>query len=290
MILVTGATGQLGSQIVENLLTQISPNEIAVLVRDEEKAKDLIEKGVHIRIGDYHNPNSLNSALKDVKKIILISSNDFNNRFSQHKNVIDAAKKENVKHIIYTSVSMKDIKTSPLKEFLEDHYQTEDYIKENGFDYTMMQHSLYLDVIPIFLGEQAIENGVFFPAGEGRVAYASRNDLAEAIAKIALSDAFRNQSLPMTNSENYSYSDVAQLLTELSGKEVIYVNPTPEVFSKTLKEFGLPEPIIQMSQVFAAGIKNNDFEKIYPNLETILGRKPQTLKDYLKSFYINKLS
>lgn len=287
MILVTGASGHLGSKIVENLLTQISPSEIAILVRDEEKAKVLKEKGVQIRVGDYTNPTSLVTAFKDVKKLILISSNDFNDRFGQHKNAIDAAKQVGVKHIIYTSMSMNDIETSPLKGFLEDHYQTEDYIKQNGFAYTMMQHSLYSDVIPMFIGEQVLETGVFFPAGEGRVAYASRNDLAEAIAKVALSDEFVNQNLPMTNIENYSYFDVAEILTELSGKEVTYISPTPEVFAETLKGYGLPEPIIQMSLGFAAGIKNNDFDKTYPNLETILGRKPQGLKDYLKSVYFN---
>lgn len=286
MILVTGATGHLGNQIVENLLTQISPNEIAVLVRSEEKAKELKEKGVQIRVGDYTNPNSLVAAFKKVKKLILISSNDFNDRFGQHKNAIDAAKQAGVEHILYTSMSMNDIETSPLKGFLKDHYETEDYIKQNGFTYTILQHSLYADVIPMFIGEQVLETGVFFPAGEGRVAYASRTDLAEAIAKVALSDAFDNQSLPMTNTENYSYADVAEILTELSGKEVAYVNPTPEVFAETLKGFGLPDPIIQMSLGFAAGIKNNDFDKTFPNLETILGRKPQTLKEYLISVYI----
>ncbi len=287
MILVTGATGQLGSAIVNNLLLQVSPSEIAVLVRDEEKTKELKSKGVQIRIGDYKNPNSLVNAFKDVEKLILISSNDFNDRIGQHKNAIDAAKKAGVKHIIYTSMSMNDIETSPLKPFLADHYETEDYIKNNGFTYTMMQHSLYLDVLPMFIGEQVLETGVFFPAGEGRVAYASRTDLAEAIAKVALSDAFDNQSLPMTNVENYSYADVAKTLTELSGKEVAYVSPTPEVFEQTLKGFNLPEPIIQMSLGFAAGIKNNDFDKTFLNLQTILGRKPQSLKEYLKVTYFN---
>lgn len=286
MILVTGATGHLGSQIVENLLTQISSSEIVVLVRDEEKAKELKAKGFQIRIGDYTNPNSLIAAFKNVNKLVLISSNDFNDRIGQHKNAINAAKQAGVKHILYTSMSMNDIETSPLKGFLKDHYETEDYIKQNGFTYTMLQHSLYADVIPMFIGEEVLETGVFFPAGEGRVAYASRNDLAEAISKIVLSDAFDNQDLPLTNTENYSYSDVAKILTELSGKEVAYVSPTPEDFAETLKGFGLPEPIIQMSLGFAAGIKNNDFDKTFPNLETILGRKPQALKEYLKSVYI----
>ncbi len=286
MILVTGATGQLGIQIVENLLATIPSNEIAVLVREEEKAKQLKEKGVQIRIGDYHQPESLVTAFENVDKLVLISSSDFNNRIGQHKNAIDAAKRAGVKQILYTGVSINDIQTSPLKVFLEDHFQTEAYIKDTGFIYTMLQHSLYLDVIPMFLGEQVLETGVFFPAGEGKVAYASRTDLAEAIAKIVVSDAYDNKSLPLTNIENYSYADVAEILTELSGKEVSYVSPTPEVYEETLKGFHLPEPIIQMSLGFAAGIKNNDFDKIFPNLEIILGRKPQTLKAYLQSVYI----
>lgn len=286
MILVTGATGQLGSKIVENLLTQIPANEIAVLVRNEEKAKELKEKGVQIRVGDYHDYNSLVAGFKDIKKLILISSNDFNDRIGQHKKAVDAAKQAGVAHIIYTGVSMNDIKTSPLKNFLSDHYETEEYIKENGFTYTMMQHSLYSDVIPMFLGEHVLDTGVFFPTGEGRVAFASRNDLAEAIAKVSVSDTYKNQTLPMTNIENYSFIDVANILSELSGKEVSYVSPTPDVYEETLKGFGLPEPIIQMSLGFAAGIKNNDFNTVFSNLEKILGRKPQTLKEYLKSVYI----
>lgn len=285
MILVTGATGQLGSQIVENLLATIPSSEIAVLVREEEKAKQLKEKGVQIRVGDYHQKESLVLAFQNVEKLILISSSDFNNRIGQHKNVIDAAKQAGVKHILYTGVSINDIQTSPLRGFLEDHFQTEAYIKDNGFTYTMLQHSLYLDVIPMFLGEQVLETGVFFPTGEGKVAYASRTDLAEAIAKIVVSDAYDNKILPLTNIENYSYADVAKILTEISGKEVAYVSPTPEVFEETLKGFGLPEEIIQMSLGFAAGIKNNDFDTTFPNLVTILGRKPQTLKEYLKSVY-----
>lgn len=287
MILVTGASGHLGNLVVENLLTRIPANEIAVLVRNEEKAKELKEKGVHIRIGDYHNPDLLATAFKDVKKVVLISSNDFNDRIGQHKNVIDASKKAGVKHIIYTGVSMNDIETSPLKPFLADHYETEAYIKKNGFTYTMLQHSLYAQVIPMFLGEQVVETGVFFPAGEGKVAFASREDLAEAIANVAVSDEHNNKTYKMTNTETYSFSDVAKLLTELSGKEVAYVDPTPEIFEETLIGFELPEAIIQMSLGFAAGIKNNDFDTTYPHLENILGRKPQTLKDYLRSVYFN---
>ncbi|WP_300664830.1 NAD(P)H-binding protein, partial [Fluviicola sp.] len=92
MILITGATGNLGRATVDFLLKKVPANELAVLVRDENKVPDLKEKGVTIRIGDYHDKNSLIAALAGVDKVFLISSNDFNDRLGQHQRVIDAAK------------------------------------------------------------------------------------------------------------------------------------------------------------------------------------------------------
>src|SRR5680860_838392 len=118
MILVTGASGQLGKLVVENLLQRVPSGQVAGLVRDESKVTDLKAKGVDIRVGDYHDPASLESAFEGVDKLLFISSADFNDRLRQHKNVIDAAKKAGVKHVFYTGVKMKDISASPLKPLL----------------------------------------------------------------------------------------------------------------------------------------------------------------------------
>lgn len=287
MLLVTGATGQLGKGIVQFLEQKNKLSEVAVLVRDAAKANDLKEKGVTIRIGDYHQPELLNEALKGIDTVVLISSNDFNDRIGQHKNVIDAATKNGVKHILYTGVSMHDINLSPLKPFLEDHYQTEDYIKESGIPYTFLQHTLYADVLPMFIGPNPVETGVFFAAGEGKVTFADRLDLAEAIANILISEGHINKTYRMTNTTAYSFQEVATYLSELSGKEVNYVSPTEKEFQEALEGMGLPTPIVQMSLGFAAGIKNNDFDTPFSDLQTILGRKPTDLKAYLQKTYFN---
>lgn len=285
MILVTGATGQLGQIVIEKLSEKIPTNQIAALVRDPAKAEQLKAKGVSVRVGDYHNGDSLLAAFQGVEKLLLISSNDFNDRLGQHKKAIDAAKKAGVKHVFYTGVTMNDINSSPLKPLLEEHYLTEDYLKASGLSYTFLQNSLYAEVIPMFLGENVVETGVFFPAGDGKVAYALREDLGEATANILLSEGHENQTYHLTGSETISFAEVAAALSELSGKEVSYINPENDVFEGALKQFGLPEPIIQMSVLFAAGIKNNDFNKTYGSLEKFLGRKPTDIKTYLKAAY-----
>lgn len=287
MLLVTGATGQLGKGIVQFLEQKNKLSEVAVLVRDAAKANDLKEKGVTIRIGDYHQPELLEEALKGIDTVVLISSNDFNDRIGQHKNVVDAAKNNGVKHILYTGVSMNAIDTSPLKPFLGDHYETEAYIKASGIPYTFLQHSLYADVLPMFIGPNPVETGVFFAAGEGKVTFADRLDLAEAIANILISEGHINKTYRMTNTTAYSFQEVATYLSELSGKEVSYVSPTEKEFQEALEGMGLPTPIVQMSLGFAAGIKNNDFDTPFSDLQTILGRKPTDLKAYLQKTYFN---
>lgn len=281
-ILVTGATGQLGSAVIAHLLDKMPANQITALVRDEKKATDLIAKGINIKMGDYFDKASLQTAMQGISKVLLISSSDFKDRLGQHKNVIDAAKEAGVNHIFYTGVSMKDIDVSPLKPLLADHYQTEDYIKASGLTYTFLQNSLYAEVIPMFIGANVLTTGIYFPAGEGKVAFAARKDLAEATANILASEGHDNKTYHLSANTATSFAEIAATLSELSGKTVNYISPEPADFEAMLKQIGLPDGIILMSVLFAAGIKNNDFDATDNTLENFLGRKQSDLKSYLK--------
>jgi NAD(P)H dehydrogenase (quinone) len=229
-ILITGASGQLGRQVVLNALKKVEANQIAVMVRDAAKVQDLADLGIEIRIGDYHKPETLNTALNGISKLLLISSNDFNNRLGQHKNVIDAAKNAGVKYILYTGVSLKDINQSPLKPMLGDHFLTEEYIISSGLTYTFLQNSLYAEVIPMFVGENVLETGIYFPAADGKVPFVLRSDLAEATANILTEGNHENKSYQLTASKSYSFVDIAAILSELSGKSILYLSPEPIEF------------------------------------------------------------
>lgn len=282
-ILVTGATGHLGAIVIANLLKKVPASQIFALVRDENKAADLKAKGVNIRVGDYTNSATLEKAFAGIDKLLLISSSDFNDRLGQHKNAVNAAKAAGVKHILYTGVTLKDLNASPLKHFLAEHFATEDYIKASGLTYTFLQNNLYAEVIPMFVGPAVLETGVFFAAGDGKVAFANRTDLGEATANILTSAGHENKTYQLTGKVAYSFAEVAAILSDLSGKTVNYISPEREAFKAALAQFGLPEHIIAMSDGFAAGMKNNDFDVTGNTLESFLGREETSLKAYLKA-------
>lgn len=285
MLLVTGATGQLGGAVVSFLLKKIPASEIAVLARDAAKASKLKEQGVDVRIGDYHNSESLEKAFQGVDTLLLISSSDFSDRLGQHKRAVDAAKKAGVKHIIYTGVTMKDYQKSAIAEFMGQHFATEDYIKESGITYTFFRNGLYADVLPMFIGQDPATTGVFIPAGEGKVAYVVREDIAEALANVLTSTGHENKTYPITGSALYSYADIASILSDIYGKTVPYISPDQPTFFAALKAAGVPDMYIGVTYGFADATKHHHFEEVDPTLENLLGRRPVGVEAYLNSVY-----
>lgn len=153
MILITGATGHLGTAVIRQLLTKIPAHKIAAFARDANKAVGLKEKGVTVRIGSYDDADSLDKAMRGVEKVLLIASNDEQNRLLQHRNVVDAAKKAGVNLVAYTSRNLKD-RSTLVNRLMDEHFQTEDYIRESGLNYALFRNALYLDVMPQFAGEK----------------------------------------------------------------------------------------------------------------------------------------
>lgn len=283
-ILVTGATGNFGKLTIDFLLEKgIAPTNITALVRDESKAVDLTAKGINLKIGDYDNYDSLLNAFKGIDKLLLVSGTDIANRSAQQLNAVKAAKEAGVKHILYTSFERKnETETSPIAFLAQSHIDTDNAIKASGMQYTIFRNNLYLDVLPMFLGEKVLESGIYFPAGEGKAAYVSRNDLAEAAAIVLSSEGNENKEYAMNNIENYSMDDVAKTLSTITNKEVPYLNPISEEYAETLKSAGVPVEYIGMFVGFAAAIQQEEFNTESSDLERLLGRKPVSLSEFLK--------
>lgn len=284
MILVTGATGHLGTATVEHLLKNTQTENIIALARNEEKAKALRDKGVKVRIGNFDDTASLDSAMQGVEKVLLISTVD-PDRLQQHKRVVDAAVRAGVSHIAYTGVSMKDLGTSAITGLMESHFQTEDYIRSSGMTYTFLRNTLYTDVIPMYVGEKVFETGIYFPAGNGGVAFALRNEMGEAAANVLLQRGHENQTYAITGNQLYSFEDIASTLSALSGKAIIYTDANADDYTNKLKQSGAPEYVSFLLGGFAADVKNKQFETLSNDLESLLGRKPASLKEGLKVIY-----
>lgn len=283
-ILVTGATGILGTAFIKSLLKQMQPNQISVITRKEEKRAELEKQGFQAYLGDYNDTTALEKAMNGVDTVLLISSGDQGDRMQEHKNVVNSAKKMKVKNIAYTSRSLVNRERLSNK-LMEEHFLTEDYIKQSGLNYIIFQNALYMDTIPVFVGQEVFQKGIFMPAGNGKVAFALREEQAEAMANTMLNEPFENQTYKFTGNEAYSFYDVAKALTELSGKEVKYNAVEVADFKSNMMQKGLPEPMVQKIVDFNVDIKNGQEATITKELEKKLGRKPTNLKEGLKQLF-----
>ncbi|MFF2089092.1 SDR family oxidoreductase [Paenibacillus sp. NPDC058174] len=285
MILVTGATGNLGIAAINHLLTKIEPENITALARNRTKAASFEEKGVNIRLGEYDDINSLEKAMQGVDKVLLISSNDQGKLLQQHKNVVDAANKAGVNHLIYIGSAVKEFESSTLHTMLEPHFQTEDYIKESQIPYTILRNTIYADALPMFLGDNVFDTGIYLPAGNARVPFALRRELGEAAANVSLQPNHENKTYVLTGSQHYSFENLAEILSEISGKTVNYINADLKSFEETLRSAGVPEYAISALSGYVTDMREGRYTLLTNDLESILGRKPLSLKEGLKEIY-----
>jgi NAD(P)H dehydrogenase (quinone) len=285
-ILVTGATGPLGGAVVAELLKNTSAANISILARDPAKAAGLQEQGVTVLKGDYNDYASLVAAFKGIDKLYFVSGNDVASRIPQHENVVAAAKEAKVGHIFYSSFDRKtENDSSPIAFVTAGHLHTEALLKASGIHYTILKHSIYTDMLPYFMGDKVLETGVFLPAGKGKVPFASRTDMGIAGAKLMLGTGHENKWYQLAGDVSYTFDDIAAILSELSGKPVSYVSPSQEEYTTQLSAAGVPGEMAHVFGAFAQSMKQGEFDLPDTTLEKILGRKPESVKEYLKKAY-----
>ena len=287
MILVTGATGNLGKATVESILSRgIDASNIIVLVRNENKAAGFISNGIHTKIGDYDDITSLTSAFQGIDTLVLVSSSsDMDKRFDQHKNAIDAAKECGISHIIYTGFDKKDLEQSIMVNDVKYHLQTASYLKQIGIPYTIMNNTLYADMIPVLVGANVEEDGVSFPAGDGKTPFLPIAEMAEATAVVATSPGHQNKEYTIAADTAYSFSEIAELIAEIKGKPIDYRQPAiSEYVSKHIND-GVPEDDAEYVARFGGAIANGEFDTKRSDVAQLLGRDPVKLKDFLKGIY-----
>ncbi|SEM58659.1 NAD(P)H dehydrogenase (quinone) [Chitinophaga rupis] len=286
MILVTGANGHFGKATVEFLLQKgIPAASIGALVREEAKGAALKARGVTILTGDYNNYASLVSAFAGAEKVLLVSGTELEQRSAQQENVVNAAKAAGVQHLVYTSVERRtDSENSPLSIILSSHFHTEKVIKASGIPYTMLRNNIYLDMLPMFLGQTVLEKGVFFPAGDGAAGFALRSDMAEAAANILAGTGHENKDYHISGPA-LSFGRIAEILSDISGKKVPYNSPDGETYIKTVVEAGVPALYAGFFAGFGEAIRQGELYPDHTDLPALLGRTPTGAEQYFRQVY-----
>ena len=243
MYAVTGASGQLGRLVLEELLQNTDAGNIVALVRDPTKLSDLAAKGVVVRHFDYNDETTLGEALTGVDRLLLISSSEVGRREAQHKAVITAAKATNVGFIAYTSLLHAD--TSPLG-LAGEHRATEVAIEDSGLAYALLRNGWYLENYTMSANIEIAHGAVIGSTGTGRVSAASRADYAAAAAKVLLGETAGKRILELAGDDSFTLTDYAATLAQVSGKPVIYQYLPENDFRGALQGMGLPPAVAGM--------------------------------------------
>ncbi|WP_419888345.1 SDR family oxidoreductase [Neobacillus niacini] len=277
-ILVTGATGKLGSKVVESLLKSIPARELVVSVRNPEKAEGLRSRGVEVRHGDFDHPETLENAFKGIDRLLIISADgDNETRIRQHTNAVQAADHAGVKFIAYTSLAnateSKNIMAPP-------HIATEAAIIKTGIPYSFLRNNWYLEnEIGSIQGAMAGAPWVT-SAGEGKVGWALQQDYADAAAAVLVGSGHDNTVYELSG-PLLTQEELAAALGNVMGKEVPVQQVSDEKYAEIMKGLGLPDFVIPIVVGIQESIRNGSLEVESNDFKKILGRPVAPINESL---------
>lgn len=280
MILVTGASGQLGRLVINSLLEKTDAKQIIAAVRNPDSVKDLAEKGVKVRQADYTQPETLLAALEGVEKVLLISSSEVGQRTAQHKNVIDAAKTAGVSLIAYTSILNATM--SPLM-LAQEHVATERLLAESGIPHVLLRNGWYSENYTMGLALALEHSAVFGCAADGKLSTAARADYAEAAAVVLTSDDQVGKVYELAGDTAFTLSEYAAAITQASGKTVVYQDMPESEYRNVLIGAGLPEGLAAMLADSEVGASKGGLFSDSKDLSTLIGRPTTAVIESIKA-------
>ncbi|MET3806675.1 NAD(P)H dehydrogenase (quinone) [Nakamurella sp. UYEF19] len=281
MIAITGAAGQLGRLVIEDLLAAGVPaGDIVAVVRTPAKVADLAEKGVVVREADYEQPAALTAALTGVDTLLLVSGSDFGRRIPQHTNVIDAAKAAGVGRVAYTSILHADTTQVSLAV---DHKATEEVILASGLPYTFLRNGWYYETAFGDVADSVARGALVGASGDGRVAYATRSDFAAAAVAVLTGTGHENRIYELGGDRSLTMTEIAEAISEASGRTVVYQDLGADGYAGMLGSVGLPAPVVEMLADIQAGNRRGELEVTSGDLEKLIGRPSTPAVDYFRS-------
>ena len=282
MIVVTGATGKLGRAVVRTLVGRVGPDRVGASVRDPDKAADLAALGVRVRRGDFGDPRSLPHAFEGAAQLLIVSSNARaygGDPLVQHCSAIDAARSAGVRRIVYTSHMAAN--AASVFPPARDHAATEDMLRQSGLAWTALRHGFYAESGLMLMGD-APKTGALEAPADGKVAWTSHADLAEADAVILASDGMHDgPTPPLTGSEALDLADLAGIAAQLLGRSVERRIIPDEDMKARMATRGTPEAAANISLGLYLASRAGEFAIVDPTLARLVNRAPASMRDLL---------
>jgi len=281
-IVVLGATGKVGSQLIQFLSDWNIP--VKALSRDISKAKQL--PGVEWQEGDMNDDKILQNILQGSKKLFLNSGIQPDMKELQC-HIIDVAKESGIEYIINLSTpSAREHSKDPIGEW---HWQIEEYLKGSGLKWNILQPQSFMqNWLGDFAESVRAERKIYSAAGDGKRAFIDTRDIGEVAAKLFMNSGNKiNKIIPLSGPEVVSYNDVADALGNAIGKKVTYVSQTPEEAQKRYESKGTPEWAIKTFIAIAVNQKTGVAEQlISENVSEILGKPAKSIYVFARDYWL----
>ncbi|MEO3868911.1 NAD(P)H-binding protein [Nonomuraea sp. B12E4] len=282
MIIITGGTGQLGSQIVDRLIRRVPAGQVGVSVRDTDRAGDLAARGVRVRRGDFTDRRSLAKAFEGATQVLIVSTNQTGEAaVAQHVAAIEAARDAGARRILYTSHqgATEDSVFAPMP----DHAASERHLSKTGTPFTALRNGFYASTVRRLLG-RALETGELIAPADGPVSWTTHADLAEAAAIILADEGrFDGPTPPLTAPVALDLQDIAGIITELTGRTIRRVVADDATWTATLIGHGVPADQADMLLGMFRAARRGEFATTGPELENLLQRAATPVRTILEA-------
>jgi NAD(P)H dehydrogenase (quinone) len=267
---------------VQELLEGLSPAEVVLVSRRPEDLRDLADRGLAVRRGDFNDPASLVEAFAGAERVLVISCglDNLGGRVNQHRAAIDAAAAAGARHVVYTSIS-NPVEGNPQRIVSDENRATEELLRSSGLAWTILRNGTYAEV-QVPPGSLAVAHGKMYTnAGDGRMAPVSRRDCAAAAAAVLTGDGHEGKTYDIAGPDRLSQSDLAALLSEVAGRTVKVHNVNDRILGWGLTKAGFPKPVAREIVDFGKAIREGYYDVAESDVEQLTGRAPRQLRDVL---------
>ncbi|QMW46707.1 hypothetical protein G4B11_010162 [Aspergillus flavus] len=288
--LITGATGGLGRYVLDYFVANKPLHEFAAASSRESNRKQFEDRGIAFRQVDYDDPATLDKAFRDVENVLFVSTNTFDNekRRKQHQNFVDAASRNGVKHVWYTSLAFGGFKSDSQAAVQTAHLETEEMLRKSGVTYTSIREGIYTEAFPVLLNWYPDSTTVPLPS-DGPMALTLRSELGEATARLMIAGGHENEIVLLTAEDTIRPSEIVDIINQTTGREVKFERVSPEGYIRIYGENdqgGKPKAFFQQTLTWYEGIEKGELATTHSLMRELLGREPTKPRDAIQGLLL----
>ena len=276
MILITGATGKTGSATAKSLGEK--GKTFRALIRNEEKKEGLESLGGEVVIGSIENTEVVNQSMQGVKTVLVLLPNS-ESQLALEKQLVDSAKQAGVERIVkMSSIEATPDATSPIPKL---HLESEEYIKQSGLAWTMIKPNFYMQNLLASAGTIKEQGKIFLPMGDGKTGMIDTTDVGKVLAKVLSEDGHESMNHEITGPEILSFYEVAEIFSQVLGKQVDYVDVPMDAYKETLGQFLTNQWHLDAVIDLFKGIAEGGIEDKTDTFNELMGETPKSLSQFL---------